>query len=220
MKLPPSIISVFLGEPLTQLFDSLANGKEENQSCRRNRGVGREKPPEAAQGFFRQKPDEPFCLYGQQIRIQDGCIVPVRGHAQHDPERRRRGKPRRNSARNWRRPWRKGKDPIEASMEIAGASWKAHKRIVFNGNGYSSEWIKEASARGLPLFRSAVDAIPGIHARLERRHALESGDFDKGRSRVEMHDLPRALFQADKHRGGGRAGYGEALRIPRGIEKR
>jgi len=54
----------------------------------------------------------------------------------------------------------KGASPIEAALAVAGASWKAHKRIVFNGNGYSIEWIKEAAARGLPLFRSAVEAIP------------------------------------------------------------
>jgi glutamine synthetase len=49
---------------------------------------------------------------------------------------------------------------VVAALEIAAASWKAHKRIVFDGNGYSPEWIKEAAVRGLPLFHSAVEAIP------------------------------------------------------------
>ncbi|MBQ7678177.1 MAG: glutamine synthetase III [Lachnospiraceae bacterium] len=39
---------------------------------------------------------------------------------------------------------------------------KAHERIVFNGNGYSEEWVAEAARRGLPNIRSMVDAIPAL----------------------------------------------------------
>jgi len=37
-----------------------------------------------------------------------------------------------------------------------------HQRIVFNGNGYSDEWVKEAERRGLPNIKSMVDAIPSL----------------------------------------------------------
>ena len=37
-----------------------------------------------------------------------------------------------------------------------------HRRIVFNGNGYSEEWVKEAERRGLPNIQSMVDAIPAL----------------------------------------------------------
>ncbi len=37
-----------------------------------------------------------------------------------------------------------------------------HQRIIFNGNGYSREWVKEAERRGLPNLRSMVDAIPSL----------------------------------------------------------
>lgn len=37
---------------------------------------------------------------------------------------------------------------------------KAHKRIIFNGNGYSDEWVAEAEKRGLLNLRSTVDALP------------------------------------------------------------
>ena len=39
-----------------------------------------------------------------------------------------------------------------------------HKRIIFNGNGYSEEWVKEAERRGLPNIRSMVEAIPAYVA--------------------------------------------------------
>ena len=38
----------------------------------------------------------------------------------------------------------------------------AHQRIVFNGNGYSKEWIEEAARRGLPHIKNMVDAIPAL----------------------------------------------------------
>ena len=37
---------------------------------------------------------------------------------------------------------------------------REHKRIIFNGNGYSDEWVAEAEKRGLPNFRSTVDCVP------------------------------------------------------------
>lgn len=37
-----------------------------------------------------------------------------------------------------------------------------HQRIVFNGNGYSEEWVAEAERRGLPNIKSMVDAIPAL----------------------------------------------------------
>ena len=37
-----------------------------------------------------------------------------------------------------------------------------HQRIVFNGNGYSGEWVEEAERRGLPNIKTMVDAIPAI----------------------------------------------------------
>ncbi len=39
-----------------------------------------------------------------------------------------------------------------------------HERIVFNGNGYSNEWVEEAKRRGLPNIKSMVDAIPAYTA--------------------------------------------------------
>ena len=38
----------------------------------------------------------------------------------------------------------------------------AHKRIIFNGNGYSEEWVKEAERRGLKNLKSTVDALPAF----------------------------------------------------------
>ncbi len=46
--------------------------------------------------------------------------------------------------------------------DLIKSSLADHERIIFNGNGYSEEWVKEAERRGLPNLRSMVDAIPSL----------------------------------------------------------
>lgn len=52
------------------------------------------------------------------------------------------------------------KDFDAAVNDIIRKSYSAHKRIVFNGNNYSDEWVKEAEKRGLLNLRTTVDALP------------------------------------------------------------
>ncbi|MCR5387981.1 MAG: glutamine synthetase III [Lachnospiraceae bacterium] len=54
----------------------------------------------------------------------------------------------------------KAKDFDKAVRELIKRYATEHQRIVFNGNGYSDEWVKEAKRRGLPNNASMVDAIP------------------------------------------------------------
>lgn len=50
-------------------------------------------------------------------------------------------------------------DVREKAISIIGATYKKHKRVVFSGNGYSEDWVKEAAKRGLPNVRTFVEAI-------------------------------------------------------------
>ncbi|MBQ1375598.1 MAG: glutamine synthetase type III, partial [Clostridia bacterium] len=53
----------------------------------------------------------------------------------------------------------KGSDDIEAGIrEIIKDIYKKHSRVLFNGNGYSQEWVEEARRRGLPEITNMVDA--------------------------------------------------------------
>ena len=64
----------------------------------------------------------------------------------------------------------------------------AHKRVVFNGNGYSDEWVAEAERRGLPNIKSMVDAIPALITDKAVKLFEEFGVFTKTEleSRVEV----------------------------------
>lgn len=55
----------------------------------------------------------------------------------------------------------KGKDNFDAEVrKLLKSVIKEHRRIIFNGDGYSEEWVKEAERRGLPNYASTVDCMP------------------------------------------------------------
>ncbi len=63
-----------------------------------------------------------------------------------------------------------------------------HKRIIFNGDGYSDRWVEEAEKRGLPNIKSMVEAIPALEAEktikvFEQFHVFTEAEL---RSRVEI----------------------------------
>ena len=63
-----------------------------------------------------------------------------------------------------------------------------HQRIIFNGNGYSDEWVEEAEKRGLPNIKSMVDAIPALNTEKAVKLFEKFGVFTKAEldSRVEI----------------------------------
>jgi glutamine synthetase len=86
-------------------------------------------------------------------------------------------------------------DEIEASDNFDSAVHNLikkyaieHERIVFNGDGYSEEWVKEAERRGLPNMKTMVDAIPALNtpkavALFEKFGVFTKAELD---SRVEI----------------------------------
>lgn len=60
--------------------------------------------------------------------------------------------------------------------------YREHRRVVFNGNGYSMEWVKEAKRRGLPNFTDTVSALPQVM----RREFVEMFERQRVFSREEL----------------------------------
>jgi glutamine synthetase len=63
-----------------------------------------------------------------------------------------------------------GARPTEAKLQVAVRQLlqklvKQHKRVIFNGDGYSQGWHDEAAKRGLPNFRDTVEALPAMKTR-------------------------------------------------------
>ena len=160
---PPSIISVFLGDPLTELFDAFASGNKKANLTAGLVELGAKSLPKLPKDVTDRNRTSPFAFTGNKFEFRmvassQSAATPSMAITAAVAESLT------DFAEKMEKALAKGASPIEAAIQVAGAAWKAHKRIVFNGNGYSQEWIKEAAARGLPLFRSAVEAIPEFMA--------------------------------------------------------
>ena len=74
---------------------------------------------------------------------------------------------------------------------------KAHKRIIFNGNGYSDEWVAEAEKRGLLNLRSTVDALPRMieekNIRLFTSHKVFSATEIYARYEIKLEEYVKVL---------------------------
>ncbi len=72
-----------------------------------------------------------------------------------------------------------------------------HARIVFNGNGYSKEWVEEAARRGLPNIASTVDAIPSLTTEksirmFEKFHVLTRAELES-RQEIKYESYAKAM---------------------------
>ncbi|MGE0144342.1 MAG: glutamine synthetase III [Planctomycetota bacterium] len=87
---------------------------------------------------------------------------------------------------------------LEAAVQtVVQQTLSRHKRVIFNGNGYSAEWHAEAARRGLPNLRTAVDAI-GFYAHPDKiamfeRHRVLSGKECESRSNVMFEAYSKAI---------------------------
>ena len=74
---------------------------------------------------------------------------------------------------------------------------KAHKRVIFNGNGYTDEWVKEAEKRGLYNFRSTPDVLPKLIAKknvdLFKKHGIYSETELNARYEVMLENYCKTL---------------------------
>ena len=82
----------------------------------------------------------------------------------------------------------KADDFDKALSELITKYATEHKRIIFNGDGYSDSWVEEAEKRGLPNIKSMVEAIPALEAEktikvFEQFHVFTEAEL---RSRVEI----------------------------------
>ncbi len=157
---PPAIMSIYLGEQLSEVVDSLVAG------AAGGRGGDRQKesmrlgvttlPPLPKDATDRNR-TSPFAFTGNKFEFRavgssqaiafpnavlNSIVADSLATLADQIEKL------------------KGQKGLEAAVqEVVQQTLKQHQRVIFNGNGYSAEWHAEAERRGLPNFRNAVDAI-------------------------------------------------------------
>ena len=155
---PPAIISVFLGEQLqdvlTQLIDT---GSATHSITGEKLETGVKTLPDFMKDATDRNRTSPFAFTGNKFEFrmvgsQDSVGEPnivlntivAEAFADACDE------------------LEKAEDFDLAVHDLVKRLMRVHERIVFNGNGYSAEWVAEAERRGLPNIRNMVDAIPAL----------------------------------------------------------
>ena len=152
---PPAIVSIFLGDELEAILNAIESGTAYEDSKATKMKLGVDVLPAFPKDNTDRNRTSPFAFTGNKFEFRMlGSTASVA-----DP----------NIVLNTivAEELRVFADELEKSDDFTAAvgalvkkTIKEHKRIIFNGNGYSDEWKAEAAKRGLLNLRSTVDALP------------------------------------------------------------
>ena len=152
---PPAVVSMFLGDELQAILEALESGKSYDGSEKKTMEIGVHVLPSFPKDTTDRNRTSPFAFTGNKFEFR------MLGSAQSisDPNIvlntivAEELKQFANELEN-------AKDFTKSLNELIRKTIKEHKKIIFNGNGYSDEWIAEAQKRGLLNYKTTVDALP------------------------------------------------------------
>jgi glutamine synthetase len=158
---PPAIISIFLGDMLTDVFEQIEKGgaKSSKQGGELDTGVG--VLPKLPRDSGDRNRTSPFAFTGNKFEfraVSSGQSIAYPNIALNIAVTESL-----DYIATELEDAVKGGKTLEAAIgALLPKLVKEHKRILFNGNGYSKEWEKEASKRGLLNLKNTVDALPQL----------------------------------------------------------
>ena len=152
---PPAIISMFLGDELTEILEAIESGEVYQGKEKIPMEIGATVLPHFPKDTTDRNRTSPFAFTGNKFEFRMlGSAFSVAGP---------------NIVLNTviAEVLEKFADRLEKSDNFKAdlallikKTFKQHKRIVFNGNNYSDEWVAEAHRRGLSNLKTTVDALP------------------------------------------------------------
>jgi glutamine synthetase len=154
---PPAIMSIFIGSQMTEVLESLLNNKS-TKNTSKAASINVKKIPEILLDNTDRNRTSPFAFTGNKFEFRavgssansaNAMIVMntimadqlVQFKADTDAL------------------IKKGKKKEDAILEVLKGYYKASKKILFEGNGYGDEWVKEAAKRGLNNIKSTPEAL-------------------------------------------------------------
>lgn len=181
---PPAIISVFIGEQLEDVVDQLCStGEATHSKSGGTLKTGVKTLPDLFKDATDRNRTSPFAFTGNKFEFRmvgssDSISSP-------------------NVVLNTitAEAFKEAADVLEKAEDFDTAvhdmikeQLAAHRRVIFNGNGYSDAWVEEAERRGLPNIKSMVDAIPALTTNASISMFEEFKVFTKAEleSRVEI----------------------------------
>ena len=189
---PPAIVSVFLGDELTAILDSIIQGTEYVDVTKRRLEVGVDTLPEIPQDTTDRNRTSPLAFTGNKFEFR------MLGSSQSIAS------PSAVMNTIMTEELQQFADILEKAGDFQSAlqtllhdTFAAHQRIIFNGNGYSDEWVAEAKRRGLCNMGNTVDALPAYinekNVAMFSRHGVLTRDELEARYNIHLENYCKVM---------------------------
>ncbi len=185
---PPAIISIFLGDELEAVVESIIKGKPYKDGGKKKIEIGIDVLPSIPQDNTDRNRTSPMAFTGNKFEFRMlGSAQSISGP---------------NIALNtiMAQELKEFADTLEKSknfnadlQKLIKKTFTDHQRIIFNGNGYDSSWVKEATKRGLSNLISTADALPHYADKKAVDLYVSNGVYTEGELEA------RALIHADTY---------------------
>ena len=181
---PPAVLSIFLGDELSAVVDSIINDTDFQSTGKRTLEIGVDALPAIRQDNTDRNRTSPMAFTGNKFEFRMlGSSQSISGP---------------NIALNtiMAEELKQFADELETSKDFQTDLQKLikktlteHQRIIFNGNGYDDAWIAEAEKRGLSNLASTADALPMYTAKKNMELFIKHGIYTKEEieARAEIH---------------------------------
>lgn len=181
---PPAIVSMFIGDELESILESIANGTSFEEKKKKKMKLGVHVLPEIPRDSTDRNRTSPLAFTGNKFEFRmpgssfsvSGPLVVLNTSVA-------------SSLKSFYEEIKDESDLSLAVTKLVGRVYREHKRIVFNGNAYSSEWLEEAARRELLNLESAPDAFDQYTAEKNIKLFGEFGIYTEKEvgSRMEIH---------------------------------
>ena len=154
---PPAIISIFVGEELEAVIDAIASDSPYAGPVKMKMDLGVDVLPKFSKDTTDRNRTSPFAFTGNKFEFR----MPGSSQNLSDCDTIL------NTAvakelKGYADELEGAEDFTSAAIALIKRTIRDHRRVIFNGNGYSAEWEEEAARRGLPNKKNAPAALPAL----------------------------------------------------------
>ena len=154
---PPAIISIFVGEELEAVIDAIASDSPYAGPVKMKMDLGVDVLPKFSKDTTDRNRTSPFAFTGNKFEFR------MPGSAENLSD----ANTILNTAvakelKGYADELEKADDFTSAAIALVKRTIRDHRRVIFNGNGYTAEWEEEAAKRGLPNKKNTPAALPAL----------------------------------------------------------
>ena len=189
---PPAIISIFVGEELEAVIDAIASDSPYAGPVKMKMDLGVDVLPKFSKDTTDRNRTSPFAFTGNKFEFR------MPGSAENLSD----ANTILNTAvakelKGYADELEGAEDFTSAAIALVKRTIRDHRRVIFNGNGYSAEWEEEAARRGLPNKKNTPAALPALVAPKNIQLMEEFGVLTKvemeSRYEVEMEHYSKII---------------------------